>query len=119
MIIMEKEAEEILMNIQTQNQFLQNILMQKQTLQMQLNELSSALEEVEKTEDDVYKAVGPILVKAKKNDVKKELEEAKEDIGLKMKSIEGQEKKLRDMMKETQEKFQKFLPKPEMPKKKK
>jgi len=109
---MEKEAEEILLNIQNQNQYLQNIMIQKQTLQIQLREVEAALQELEKAKDDVFKAVGPILIKSTKEELKKELEEGKDDINLNIKTLETQEKKIKDFIKENQEKFQKYLPKP-------
>ena len=111
-VFMEKEAEEILINIQNQNQNLQNIMIQKQALEIQLREIESALEELEKAKDDVFKAVGPILIKSTKEELKKELEEGKEDINLNIKALERQEKKIKEIIKENQEKFQKFLPKP-------
>jgi len=109
---MEREAQEILMKMQNDNQQLQAILLQKQTFELQLKEIESALKELEKAKDDVYKSVGPILIKSTKSELKKELEDAKEEINLKLKAIENQENKIRSRIKESQEEFQKFLPKP-------
>ena len=78
---------------------------------IQNKEVEKALEELEKVNDDVYKSVGPILVKTNKTSMKKELEENKEETELKLKSLETQEKRIKEKIKEGQEKFQKLVPK--------
>lgn len=111
---MEKEAQELLVRLQGQNQQLQTILLQKQSLQIQANEIDNALEELEKAKDDVFHLVGPVLIKSEKEKLKKELKDSKEDVDLKIKTLERQEKKIRERMREDQERFQKFLPKPDV-----
>lgn len=102
-----ENLEELLGNLQAQNQQLQNILMQKQTLIIQSKEIEKALEEINKEDtQDVYRSVGPILVKADKDRVRKDLEEQKEDMELKIKTLEKQEIRLKSMLKEGQERFQ-------------
>jgi len=93
-----------------QNQQLQAVLMQKQALSMQSREIEKALEHLETASDDVYRTVGPILVKVPGGEVKKQLEDDKEEVDLKLKTIESQEKKLRDKLKESQEKIQGMMP---------
>lgn len=90
-----------------QNQQLQNVLMQKQALIIQTKEIEKALEEISREDsEEIYRSVGPILVKADKDKVKKDLEEQKEEMELKIKSLEKQEARLKSLMKEGQEKFQ-------------
>ena len=102
-----ENLEEVLGQLQMQNQQLQNVLLQKQTLLMQSKEIEKALEEIEKEDtQEIYRSVGPILVKTEKAKVKKELVEQKEEIDLKVKSLEKQETKLKSLLKEGQEKFQ-------------
>lgn len=93
------DAEEL----QIHTQQLQNILVQKQTLTMQTKEIEKALEELKKQDDDVYKSLGPIVIKAKKEEIIKELEEGKEDIDLKIKTLEKQEKRIKDKINELQD----------------
>ena len=73
----------------------QNISAQKQQFQNQLTELNSALEEMDSS-NKVYKIVGNIMVASEKPDLKKELEEKKDFLSLRIKSFEKQEKKLRE-----------------------
>jgi prefoldin beta subunit len=101
------EIEEIFGELQMQNQQLQTITMQRQSLLIQQKEMEKALEEVEKTADeDIYRSVGPILVKTSKETIKKELEEGKEDADLKLKSLEKQEARIKQKIKTMQERFQ-------------
>ena len=104
------ELENLIGHLQMQNQQLQAVLMQKQALSMQSREIEKALEHLETASDDVYRTVGPILVKVPGSEVKKQLEDDKEEVDLKLKTIESQEKKLRDKLKESQEKIQGMMP---------
>lgn len=93
--------------LQAQNQQLQGIMSQKQTYMLQIHELEKALEHLSAVkEQKVYKAVGPLIIEAKKDDVKKELEENREDMDLRIKTLESQEDKIKNKLKETQKKFQ-------------
>ena len=73
-------------------------------------ELDKALEELKKaTTEDVYKAVGPILIKSTKKDLEKELSEKKETLELRLKSLQKQEDRIKEKLKGVQEKFEDFL----------
>ena len=54
---------EKIQQMQFMEQNLQSILMQKQAFQMEISETTSALNEVEKSKDDVYKIVGQLMIK--------------------------------------------------------
>ncbi len=104
------EAQQVLMELQTFQQQMQTVLIQKESLNIQNMEIEKALEELNKIEhDDVYKAVGPILIKSTKNELSKELKERKETIELRLKSLQKQENRLREKLKEYQEKFEDVL----------
>jgi prefoldin beta subunit len=105
-----EDLEKIVGQLQMQNQQLQTILMQKQTMMVQSREVEKALDALEKCSDEVYKSVGPILVKTTKDDMKKELTESKEDIDLKMASLDKQEKRIKEHIKEAQDKFKDMVP---------
>lgn len=96
-----KEAEEKIADIQLLEQNLQNFLMQKQTLQAQLIETDSAFDELDKS-DISYKIIGNIMVKSDKKELKDQLEQKKNIIELRIKSIEKQEEKIREKMKKLQ-----------------
>ncbi len=104
------QLEQLLTQLQMQNQHLQTIMMQRQAMSIQGKEIESALESIENSQDDIYKSVGPILVKISKENIKKELTEEKEDIDLKLGALERQEKKVKEKVKEIQEKFQELMP---------
>lgn len=111
------ETQEILIELQTFQQQTQTVLIQKESLNIQNMEIDRALEELKKTtSEDVYKAVGPILVKSNKKDLEKDLAERKETIDLRLKSLQKQEDRLKEKMKQTQERFEEILKNQEKPK---
>lgn len=105
------QAQQVLLQMQTFQQQLQNVALQKESLSVQNVEIEKALEELRKLKEneDVYKAIGPILVKSTKKDLEKDLKEKKETIDVRLKSMDKQETKLRERLKESQDKFQEFL----------
>lgn len=80
---------------------LQQFLGQKQQFQSQLMEIDSALDELEKT-DKAFRIVGNIMVASKKENLQADLKQKKEVVGLRIKSIEKQEDKLREKASELQ-----------------
>ena len=93
-------------------QNLQQFILQKQQFQTQLIEITSALEELEKT-DQAYKIVGNIMVLTKKDKLKKELESKKEMLDLRIKTIEKQEKVIKEKMQKMQAEVMEKLKKEE------
>lgn len=82
------EAQQILMDLQTFQQQMQTVMIQKETLNIQGIETDKALEELKKaTTEEIYKAVGPILIRSTKKDLEKELSEKKGDLGLEAKKL--------------------------------
>jgi prefoldin beta subunit len=74
---------------------LMNVSAQKQQLQMQGGALANALEELEKTkEKKVFKAVGNILIQTDVSSTKKEMQEKKESVELRVKTLQKQEDSL-------------------------
>lgn len=92
-------------------QNLQTILMQKQQIEVELAETDKALEELKKVnaDDAVYKSAGPILIKAKKDDVIKELEEKKELSNTRIMVLSKQETRLKENLKEAQGKIDEMI----------
>ena len=87
----------------------QAISMQKQSVDLQLKETKKAVEELNKVEEDtdVYKTAGTLLIKVKKDEMTKELEEKIETLELREKTVKRQEdrimKRLQDMQNSIQE----------------
>ena len=98
---MDKETQQKISKLQLLEQNMQTFLTQKQQIQSQLIEVESALKEIEGT-DKTYKIIGNIMIASKKEDIKAELEQKKETIGIRLKAIEKQEEKLREQSKALQ-----------------
>lgn len=96
-----KDIEEL----QVLEQHLHNFLAQKQMLQVDLQETSNALEELNKTKDEVYRILSGIMLKANKEILTKELEEKNRLLEIRISSIEKQEKLLEDKTKKLREKI--------------
>ena len=72
-------------------------------------EIDNALEELEKNPKDVYKIIGPIMVRTNKNDVEKDLKSKKEIVNLRIGNIDKNENKLKEKAKNLQEEVMKGL----------
>lgn len=105
-------AEEISAQLQNKIQQFQHLQQQIQVLssqkfqlEAQLRETDRALEELTKIsgETPIYKSVGSLLVRAEdKEGVEKELNEKKETIDIRIKSMDRQEKQLVEKYQELQ-----------------
>jgi prefoldin beta subunit len=84
---------------------------QKQQLDMQLTEVEQASSELEKLDETavVYKSIGALLVKSKKDKVTKELAERKELLKMRVDVLAKQEERIRPQVKDLQEKLQQDL----------
>jgi prefoldin beta subunit len=104
------EAEKLLIKFQTLQQQFQAVAIQKETFTVQKNEVSKALDELEKSDSgDVYKSVGPIIIKTEKAELTKDLKEKLETFDLRLKTLNSQEEKFKEKLKENQEEIQKAL----------
>jgi len=92
-----------LQEMQILEQNLQNLLMQKQAFQLELRETESALEEVEKSGDDVFKIVGQLMIKSDKKTVVDGLSKKKKLLDLRMKTMQNQEDILTKRLEELRE----------------
>ena len=100
----DKETETQIQELQVLEQNLQGILMQKQSVQLELTELENALSELAKSDSDVYKVVGQIMVASKKEGLEKELAEKKDLVEIRTKSLDKQEETLSKNAEELREK---------------
>lgn len=72
---------------------LQSFLAQKQTAEIELNEINNALEEIKNVEE-VYKITAGFMIRSDKIAVEKDLQEKKKVLDLRLESLEKQEKLL-------------------------
>jgi len=95
---------------QSYQQQYQAIIIQKEQLKLQELEIDNALEELEATkEEKVYKISGPIMIKKDREDLKKELEERKENIELRLKTLSTAESKIVSKLKEMEADIRKLM----------
>jgi len=100
-----------LAQFQQAQQQTQMLINQRQQLDVLLHETEHAAEELVKLPDDgiVYKSAGPILVKADKNELKKSLDEQKETLDLRVKTLERQSERAIQRLKEMRDKIESAL----------
>ncbi|MBS3064347.1 MAG: prefoldin subunit [DPANN group archaeon] len=75
---------------------------QKQQLQIQLLETDNALRELQNSKAPAYKLIGDLLIEKNSSELNKELTDRKEDLNLRIKSLENQESKTKDKAMELQ-----------------
>lgn len=102
-----EQVQQLLNQAQLYQQQIQNILAQKESLNVQLIEVTKAAEELEKVKagEEVYKIAGPILIKSKKAEVMKDLKEKEDIIRTRLKTIETGEKRIKGKIEELREKI--------------
>ena len=105
------QIQQRLLRLQQLQQTLQGVMAQKQQLEMQLSEVEHAESELEKMKETavIYKSIGALLVKSKKDKVTAELTERKELLKMRVDVLGKQEERLRTQVKDLQEKLQKDL----------
>lgn len=90
-----KETEQKIGQLQMYEQSMQSFLVQKNQFQMQLMEVESALSEIDKT-DTAYRIIGNVMVLSKKDELKSDMESKKEMLELRIKTMEKQEKDIKE-----------------------
>ena len=97
--------------MQQLQQNLQAIMMQKQQLEVENVETDRALEELKKAgvDDAVYKNAGSVLIKSKKEEVVKELEERKELSNTRVMVLTKQETRVKENLKEVETKINEMI----------
>ena len=110
MVEMPEDAKNLIAQFQGYQQQLQSTLMQKESMKMQDLEIERALEELKSTnQKTAYKITGQVMVSKPVEELKKELGETKENIGLRIKSLEKSEERLNGKLSELQEKLKEVM----------
>ena len=91
-----KETESQIRELQIFEQNLQQVMMQKQTFELELSEVDNAIEELAKANDEVYKIAGNIMIKTSKENLLKDIKQKKDLIALRIKALNSQEKNLQE-----------------------
>ena len=102
---------EQLARLQQLQQNLQAIMMQKQQLEAESVEIGTATEELKKSGEDeaIYKSVGPLLIKTKKVDTLKELDEKKDLSNTRLVVLGKQETRVKENLKEVENKINEMI----------
>jgi len=100
---LDQKTTQKIQELQLIEQNLQNFSLQKQSIQVEINEITNALNEISKTNDEVFRILGGIMIKANKTDLKKELEEKIKVSEIKINSFDKQEKILEEKSKKLRE----------------
>lgn len=105
-----EEARGLVEEFQSYQQQLQNVMMQKETLKLQSAEITKALEELDASkENKAYKIAGNVMISKPIEDIKKDLDEMKETIGVRLKSFDKMEEKVNSKLKELQAKLKEVI----------
>jgi prefoldin beta subunit len=104
-------VREQISRLQQLQQNLQAIMMQKQQLEVEMVETDRGLRELKKAspDDAIYKNAGSVLIKAKKEDVLKELEEKKELSNTRIMVLGKQETRVKENLKEVENKINEMI----------
>jgi prefoldin beta subunit len=102
---------EQLARLQQLQQNLQAIMMQKQQLEAESVEIEKATEELKKSgvDEAIYKSVGPLLIKTKKDDTLKELDEKKDLSNTRLVVLGKQETRVKENLKEVENKINEMI----------
>ena len=103
--------ENKLQEMQILEQRLQNSILQKQAFQIELAETNSALKEVEKSHDEVYKIIGQLMIKTEKSKIHEELLDKQKILELRIKTFEKQEASFTEQLEKIRDELTKSLKK--------
>ena len=113
------EIQEKLREFQGAQQQARMLMQQKYQIELQLKEAEAAISELENAgKSEVHKVCGQILIKSNAETVSKELKEKVDAFGVRLKSLESQEKKITDNLKSIQDRLQGIVPQEPVEKKK-
>ena len=92
---MTQKTEEKIRQLQLAEQSMQQLMAQKQNLQVQLLEIETALKSLDDTSES-YKIIGNVMILTDKPKLQNELKEKKETVELRINALDKQEKSTRD-----------------------
>jgi prefoldin beta subunit len=103
---MSEDTKNLLIQFQTYQQQLQSVMIQKESMKLQVMEIERAMEELDKTKQaTAYKITGNVMISRPVTELKKELDDTKEETDVRVKSLEKTEERLSTKLKELGEKL--------------
>ncbi len=105
------QVQERIQRLQQLQNTMQQLLIQRQRIEMEMAESDKALQVLNEIADEtkVYRSVGAVLVEKPRDKVIKELEERKEFLEMRVKVLQRQEDKTKEKLTSLQETLQKEL----------
>ena len=101
-----EQQKEAIGQFQAYQQQLQSILIQKESMRLHGLEIDKAIEELGKTkEENAFKIAGNVIISKPVVELKKELEDNKEALEIRIKSLEKTEERANSKLKELQDKI--------------
>ncbi len=96
---------------QQAQQHAQALASQRKQLELLRLETQKALEALDKTPQEaaVYRTVGPLLLRANREELRKELEEERETLEIRIKTLERQEERVTERLRELEQKLEELL----------
>lgn len=101
--------ENKIQELQILEQNLHNLLLQKQSFQMELSEIEAAINEIGKSGEEVFKITGQIMIKTTKKEIREDLLNKQKILNMRLKPFEKQESVLSKKIEETREEFMKEM----------
>ncbi|HLD06858.1 MAG TPA: prefoldin subunit [Candidatus Nanoarchaeia archaeon] len=98
---MKKDTEQHIQHLQILEQNMQNLLMQKQQFQAQHVEIESAIAALDGKKEG-YRIIGSVMVLLPQDQLLGELKDKAEQFSIRIKSLEKQEEKLKQQVKQIQ-----------------
>lgn len=106
----QEDPNQLVAQFQNYQQQMQSLLIQKESLRLQSAEVDKALEELGKTQQEsAYRITGQIMISKPVEELKKDLIETKENIQVRVKTLEKSEDRISNKMKEIQEKLKEMM----------
>jgi prefoldin beta subunit len=114
MVELSQQAQQLLVQLDQQQRNLQTIMLQLENLTVQRIGTEQALEELNKAgaDEEVFKLVGPILIKSTKKGLVEELQEKKARLDSAITRTKKQEEIIKKRLEVTQQKLRESLGKP-------
>lgn len=110
MVGLTEEEKETVAQFQAYQQQLQAVLIQKESLKIQNIEIDKALEELNVSKQKTaYKITGSIMINKPVEEIKKDLNESKEALNIRIKSLEKTEERINGKLRELQEKLKNVI----------
>lgn len=105
----EESLNKELLDYENLEKQLEVVLIQKHQLQLQLNEVKHAIEELKKAKGTVYRSAGSLMIQSSKEEAEKDLKDKQELFNVKLDALAKQEEKLRESVTEAQKSLQERL----------